>query len=266
MSRLKSPHEVALMRASGLLTWQAHQVAAQWVRPGVTTAEIDAAVETYIIAHGGKPLFKGQPGVVPFPATTCISVNAAVVHGIPDGYALREGDVVSVDIGCRLAGWCSDAATTYGVGNITPQNQALLRTTEDALRMALKLMRTAKRWSQVARQIDAYVQKSGFFVVKSVSGLSGHGIGRALWEAPQVPNYSTTSFERRDDFQMEPGLVIAVEPMVTQTSDQVRQLGDHWTIVSRDGLPSAHFEHTVAITPDGPLVLTAGPEGEGWAL
>ncbi len=266
MHGLKSARDMALMRASGLLTWQAHQVAAEWVRPGVTTAEIDAAVETFYLAHGAKPLFKGVPGVVPFPATACISVNAAVVHGIPGAYRLREGDVVSVDLGCRLNGWCSDAATTYAVGTITPRNQQLLQTTEEALRQALLLMRTAKRWSQVARQIDAFVQRAGFFVVKHVAGLTGHGIGRQLWEPPTVPNYTTPAFERSEDFILEPGLVIAVEPMVTQRSSAVQQLADHWTIASRDGLPSAHFEHTIAITADGPQVLTCGPDGQGWAL
>jgi methionyl aminopeptidase len=266
MLRLKSPRDIALMRASGLLTWQAHQVAAALVRPGVTTAEIDAAVEAFYLSHGATPLFKGVPGVVPFPATACISVNAAVVHGIPSGYRLREGDIVSIDLGCRLDGWCSDAATTYGVGTISPRNQQLLHTTEEALRCALKAMRTATRWSQVARQIEAFVRDNGFCVVKSTYGLSGHGIGRELWEDPSVPNSVSATFERQEDFPLKPGLVIAVEPMVTQTSSAVHQLADHWTIVSNDGLPSAHFEHTIAITHEGPQVLTCGPDGQGWAL
>jgi methionyl aminopeptidase len=261
----KSAEQIALMRTSGLITWEAHQIAAEWVRPGITTAEIDAAVESHIIARGAKPLFKGVPGVVPFPATTCISVNEAVVHGIPGKRALREGDIVSVDIGCRYKWWCSDAAQTHAVGQIDPRQQHLLRATEDALALALNMMKPEMKWSVVARAIDAYVRGQGLSIVRGEFGLTGHGIGRNLWEAPRVPNYTNRHFERHEDFILEPGIVIAVEPMVNQLSGEVRVTDDYWTVVTRDGLPSAHFEHTIAMTPDGPQILTSGPNGEGWA-
>ncbi len=262
----KSAAEIALMRTSGLITWEAHQLAAQWVRPGVSTAEIDAVVESHILARGAKPLFKGVAGVVPFPATTCISVNDAVVHGIPGPRTLRVGDIVSVDIGCRYQGWCSDAAQTHAVGAIAPRQQHLLRVTEEALALALGMMRPGVRWSTIAKAIDGYVRGQGLAIVRGDFGLTGHGIGRGLWEDPRVPNYSDRHFERDEDFTLEPGIVIAVEPMVNQASGEVRVTADHWTVVTRDGLPSAHFEHTIAMTATGPDILTSGPDGEGWAL
>lgn len=262
----KSARDIALMRTSGLITWEAHQLAAEWVRPGISTAEIDAVVESHILARGATPLFKGVPGVVPFPATTCISVNEAVVHGIPGRRTLREGDIVSIDIGCRYQGWCSDAAQTHAVGGIAARQQHLLHVTEAALTLALGMMQPGVRWSTVARAIDTYVRGEQLAVVRGDTGLTGHGIGRSLWEAPIVPNYTDRHFERAEDFTLVPGMVIAVEPMVNQLSGEVRVLEDHWTIVAQDGLPSAHFEHTIAITTDGIQVLTSGPHGEGWAL
>lgn len=262
----KTAEQIALMRTSGLITWEAHQLAAEWVRPGVSTAEIDAVVESHIVSRGAVPLFKGVPGVVPFPATACISVNEEVVHGIPGPRLLREGDIVSVDIGCRYKGWGSDAAQTHAVGKIASPQQHLLSATEEALALALRMMHPGVRWSTIARAIDGYVREQGLAIVRGDFGLTGHGIGRSLWEAPRVPNYTDRQFERDEDFVLEPGLVIAVEPMVNQTSGEVRVTADHWTIVARDGLPSAHFEHTIAVTETGVQVLTSGPKGEGWAI
>jgi methionyl aminopeptidase len=261
---LKSDKEIALMRRAGLLLWEAHQVAADLVRSGITTAEIDAAVEGYLLAHHAVPLFKGQRigDNMPFPATTCISVNEEVVHGIPGLRVLKEGDVVSVDLGCRLNGWCADAAVTHAVGVIGPQQQRLLGVTEEALRLAITLMGQRSRWSEVARELEQFITGAGFGVVK---GLAGHGIGRELWEPPQAPNFYSRDYERYGDFRLEPGIVVAVEPMVTQGRDRVRVLPDGWTIVTQDGLPAAHFEHTIAITRGGPQVLTAGPDGVAWA-
>jgi methionyl aminopeptidase len=261
----KSAEQLALMRTSGRITWEAHQIAAEMVRPGISTAEIDAFVESHILSRGAKPLFKGVPGVVPFPATTCISVNEAVVHGIPGARVLREGDIVSIDIGCRYRGWCSDAAQTHAVGAVAPRQQHLLHATEAALALALGMIRPGVRWSTVARAIDGYVRDEGLVLVRGQFGLTGHGIGRQLWEAPRVPNYTDRHFERNEDFTLEPGMVIAVEPMVNLASGEVRVTDDHWTVVTRDGLPSAHFEHTVAVTSDGVDVLTSGPNGERWA-
>ena len=260
---LKTKSEIAHMRQAGLAVWRAHQAAAPLVRPGATTAEIDAAVETALAAAGAAPLFKGVPGKVPFPAATCISINEEVVHGIPGSRRLREGDVVSVDIGARLAGWCGDAAVTYPVGSpeaLDPERARLLAVTEEALRMALSLLGVKRRWREVAREMEAFVRGAGFHVVES---LVGHGIGRNLWEPPEVPNSWTGN---RHDFEIRPGLTIAIEPMVNIGTKDVRMLDDGWTYVAADGRASAHFEHTVAIAHDGPRILTAGPDGEGWGL
>ena len=257
---LKTRSEIAHMRQAGLAVWRAHQAAAPLVRPGVTTAEFDAAVDAALAEAGAAPLFKGVPGKVPFPAATCISINEEVVHGIPGPRRLAAGDVVSIDIGARLAGWCGDAARTYPVGEVEPETARLLAVTEETLRIAISLLAVKQRWREVAREMESFVRGAGFAVVES---LVGHGIGRALWEAPEVPNGWTGG---RRDFDIRPGLVIAIEPMVNTRSKEVRLLDDGWTVVARDGRPSAHFEHTVAITRDGPHALTAGPDGEGWAL
>jgi len=260
---LKSDKEIAYMRQAGLLTWQAHQVAAELVRPGVTTAEIDAAVEKFIAEHRAIPLFKGVPGKVPFPAVACISVNDQIVHGIPGERRLKEGDIVSIDIGVKLNGWCGDAAVTYPVGKIDAKTQRLLDVTEGALHLAIELIPKYKRWSQVAKEIEAYIKDAHFSVLE---GLVGHGIGREMWEDPQVPNYFTRQYESFGDFELKPGVVIAVEPMVNMGSRKFKVLPDHWTIATLDGLPSAHFEHTIAITKKGLQVLTAGPDGQAWAV
>ncbi|WP_126554092.1 type I methionyl aminopeptidase [Dictyobacter kobayashii] len=263
---LKSDAEIALMRQAGLLTWQAHQVAAALIRPGITTAEINTAMEKFMLAQQAEPLFKGVPditGQVPFPAVACISINEQLVHGIPGPRALREGDVVSIDTGVRYQGWCGDAAVTHAVGQIDDTSRRLLEVTEGALRLAITLIPQRQYWSQVAREMEAYVTRAGFTVVE---GLVGHSIGREMWEMPQVPNYFSLPYQALGDFKLQPGVVIAVEPMVTMSSKRVRTLSDHWTMVAEDGRPSAHFEHTLAITQQGVQVLTAGPDGKAWAL
>ncbi|HBB73986.1 MAG TPA: type I methionyl aminopeptidase [Planctomycetaceae bacterium] len=256
MVTLRSPREIALMRRAGLVVWGAHQRAAALVRPGVTTAEIDAAVERFFVEHDAIPLFKGVPGKVPFPATCCISVNDEVVHGIPGSRVLLDGDVVSVDTGCSVGGWCGDAAVTHPVGTVAPRVQTLLDCTSGVLALAIQLMASRNRWSDVASEMAKYVRDHGFSVVEN---FVGHGIGRSMHEDPQVPNFCTPAFRRNHDFEIEPGLVIAVEPMVNMGSKKVRVLADHWTQSTVDGQPSAHFEHTVAITDAGPVVLTAPP-------
>ena len=256
---LKSPREIAAMRRAGLVVWEAHQIAAKMVRPGVTTAEIDAAVEAFFEKRGAVPLFKGVPGKVPFPAVTCISVNEAVVHGIPGPRALREGDIVSIDTGVRLDGWCADAAITHPVGEISPEARKLLEVTSGTLELAIREMGRCQLWSEVARQMETYVRDAGFSVVEC---FVGHGIGREMHEDPQVPNCVTGQWQRSGDFRLEPGLVIAVEPMVNIGTKKVKGLSDHWTQVTQDGKLSAHFEHTIAITESGPVPLT-GPPGPG---
>jgi methionyl aminopeptidase len=263
MQYLKTEKDIAKMRQAGLIVWGAHQVAASLVKPGVTTAEIDAAVEKFIDESGATPLFKGVPGKVPFPAVACISVNEQLVHGIPGSRRLKEGDIVSIDIGCRLNGWCGDAAVTHPVGKVEPKVQRLLDVTEGTLSLAIELIPKRKMWSQVAKELEAYVKDTGFSVVE---GLVGHSIGREMWESPQVPNYLTHQYEVLGDFELKPGVVIAVEPMVNMGTKQVKVLSDHWTIATADGKPSAHFEHTLAITKKGLQVLTAGPDGKAWAV
>jgi methionyl aminopeptidase len=207
------------------------------------------------------PLFKGVPGTVPFPATTCISINEEVVHGIPSSRKLVEGDIVSIDTGCKLNGWCGDAAVTFPVGRTSPEVRRLLDVTRNVLALAVHLMGQRKWWSEVAREMEIYVRKQGFTVVEDYVG---HGIGREMHEDPQVPNFVKREFKKKHDFRLVPGLVIAVEPMVNMGVKDVRALADQWTLVTTDGRPSAHFEHTVAITQTGPAILTAGPNGETW--
>jgi methionyl aminopeptidase len=254
---LRSAREIAAMRRAGLLVWAAHQLVKSLVRPGITTGEIDAAVEQFFAEKGAVPLFKGVPGKIPFPAVCCMSVNDEVVHGIPGRRVLLDGDVVSIDTGCKIGGWCGDSAVTYPVGEISPEVRRLLDCTSGVLDLAIQLMGSRSRWSDVASEMAKYVRDHGFSVVEN---FVGHGIGRKMHEDPQVPNFCTPAFRRNHDFELEPGLVIAVEPMVNMGSKKVRPLPDHWTQSTVDGKPSAHFEHTVAITDAGPLVLTAAPE------
>lgn len=245
-----------MMRKAGLVVWHAHQVVQSLLRPGVTTAEIDAAVEEFFRQNNAVPLFKGVPGRVPFPAVTCISLNEEVVHGIPGPRRLVEGDIVSIDTGCKLDGWCGDAAVTYAVRPVAPQAQRLLDVTRGTLDLAIELMGKRTFWGDVAAEMETYVKDHGFSVVES---FVGHGIGREMHEDPQVPNFVSDQLRRSGDFRLQPGLVIAVEPMVNVGTKKVRVRRDHWTQVTADGKLSAHFEHTVAVTESGPYVLTAGP-------
>ena len=247
------------MRRAGIVVWEAHQLAARLVKPGVTTAELNAAIEEHFRLKNAKPLFKGVPGKVPFPASACISVNDEVVHGIPGGRKLKEGDVVSIDTGCRLDGWCADSAYTHAVGKLAPEVQRLLDVTKQTLFLAIDRMSKYKRWSEVATDMGNFVRKAGFYVVEN---FVGHGIGRDMHEDPQVPNFATPQLKRSGDFWLETGLVIAIEPMVNMGTKKVKGLSDHWTQVTQDGSPSAHFEHTVAVTEKGTWILTTGPDGE----
>jgi methionyl aminopeptidase len=256
---IKSGRDIELLRQAGLLTWEAHQLAESMIRPGVTTAAINAAVDGLFNARHAIPLFKGVPGKVPFPAATCISINEEVVHGIPGPRKLAEGDIVSIDIGCKLNGWCGDAAATYPVGRLAPDIQRLLDVTRGVLDLSIELMGKRVWWSEVASEMERYVKRSGFSVVES---FVGHGIGREMHEDPQVPNFISDQLRRGGDFRLVPGLVIAVEPMVNMGTKRVRTRPDHWTQVTADGRPSAHFEHTVAVTSSGSYVLTAGPQHE----
>jgi methionyl aminopeptidase len=247
------------MRKAGLLVWQALQLAGSMVRAGVTTAEIDAAVEDFFEQNHAVPLFKGVPGRVPFPAVTCISINEEVVHGIPGPRRLIEGDIVSIDTGCKVNGWCGDSAVTFPVGRVRPEVQTLLDVTQGTLDLAIALMGKKSLWSEVAAEMEKFVKDHGFSVVES---FVGHGIGRQMHEDPQVPNYVNNHFRRNGDFRLVPGLILAVEPMVNMGGKEVQTGTDYWTQITADRRPSAHFEHTIAITKTGPCVLTASPNEE----
>lgn len=244
------------MRRAGLVVWEANHAARSLVRPGVRTADLDAAIEAVFARRGAHPLFKGVPGRIPFPAVSCISVNEQVVHGIPGSRVLRDGDIVSVDTGCRLAGWCADSAVTWPVGTIDTDARRLLEVTQAALDLAIRLMEPGRAWSEVARALQHLVESAGF---STVEAFAGHGIGKALHEEPSAPNHCNASTLARD-FKLQVGMVLAIEPMVNAGRKEVRCLGDHWTQVTVDGKWSAHFEHTIAITAAGPRILTGPPE------
>jgi len=245
------------MRRAGLAVWLAHQSAARLVRPGVTTAELNEAIRKTFAAYDAVPLFLNYPGPTPFPAESCISVNEELVHGIPGQRRLREGDAVSIDTGCRIAGWCGDAAYTHAIGMLAPVNQKLLDLTLATLNLAIEKMQTARRWSEVAMAMAANVEKSGFHVVTS---MVGHGIGREMHEVPQVPNYVDEEWLEEGDFELRPGIVLAIEPMVNVGTGELFCLEDGWTQIAADRSFAAHFEHTVAITRDGIRRLTGPPE------
>ena len=251
---LKSPREIGLMREAGKVVAKALRVCRQMAKPGTRTVEIDQAVEALYAAHGAIPLFKGYPGRVPFPAVTCISLNEQVVHGIPGQRVIRDGDLIKIDTACKLNGWCADAAVTLIVGEVRPEWRRLVKVGEEVLEIARVEMGRRKWWSEVAGLMQQHVERNGFHVVTQYVG---HGIGRIMHENPQVPNFDNRAERRKYDFRLEEGLVLAVEPMVNMGRPDVDTLRDHWTVVTRDGLPSAHVEHTLALTRGGVVVVTA---------
>ena len=259
MLTLRSAAEIDKMRTAGLYVWHALKIAGSMIRPGVTTGEIDAAVERFYKDFNAISLFKGYPGKVPFPAVTCISVNEEVVHGIPGPRVLVEGDIVGVDTGCKVAGWCADSAITFPVGKITEQKQRLLDVTRYTLEIAVLELGRCNVWSEVAGKMEKHAVNNGFGVVES---LVGHGIGREMHEDPQIPNYVSPETLKHSDFKLRPGLVLAVEPMVNVGTKDVRVKRDHWTMVTSDRKPSAHFEHTLALTKSGVRILTGPPEND----
>jgi len=255
---LKSPREIELIRAAGRVVVGVLQEMRRLVRPGLRTAELGAAADRIITAHGGEALFRGVkiPSVkIAFPAAVCVSVNEEVVHGIPGPRELKPGDIVSIDCGVRLRGYCGDSATTIPVGAVTPGVQKLLDVTSKSLDMALAEIRPGRRWSEIARVIQGYVEGNGFSVIRE---FVGHGIGREMHEDPKVPNY-TDREQLKSDFELRQGMVLAVEPMVAMGAPGVKS-GDStgWPQVTKDGRWSAHFEHTIAVTPMGVDILTDG--------
>jgi methionyl aminopeptidase len=254
---LKSARELTLMREAGKLVARALRLCREMAQPGTRTIEIDQAVEAYFARHGAIPLFKGYPGPkVPFPASTCISLNEQVVHGIPGSRVIREGDLLKIDTACKLNGWCADAAITVMVGEVRPERRRLVQVAEEVLQIAITEMGRRSRWSEVAALMQRHAECSGFSVVQQYVG---HGIGRVMHENPQVPNFVSRDM-RKHDFRLEEGLVLAVEPMVNMGRAETRMLPDHWTVVTKDGLPSVHVEHTLALTRQGVQVITAPDE------
>lgn len=247
------------MREAGKVVAEALRLARAMCRPGLRTIEIDRAIEDHYARHGAIPLFKGYPGQkekVPFPAVTCISINEQIVHGIPGPREIRDGDLVKLDTACKLNGWCGDAAITVMVGNVRPERRRLVQVAQEVLQIAIDEMGRRRWWSEVAARMQKHAQDAGFSVVQQYVG---HGIGRIMHENPQVPNFVSRDM-RKHDFRLEEGLVLAIEPMVNMGRSDVRVLPDSWTVVTKDGLPSVHVEHTVAITRGGVQILTADPE------
>ena len=248
------------MRRAGLIVWEAHQAAARILKPGVTTDELNLEFRKTFQRYGATPLFLNYgPEEHPYPAETCISINEEIVHGIPSERRIQDGDIVSLDTGCKIDNWCGDAAITHAVGDINAQTKKLLQVTHDTLNLAIRLMESKKMWSEIAIEMAEFVEGHGFSVVKE---LTGHGIGQELHEPPQVPNYWSDEFGPNDDFEIRPGCVIACEPMVNTGLEDIECLDDQWTTVTIDGKRSAHFEHTIAITKEGPVRLTQAPTSD----
>lgn len=249
----KTPAEIEKMAAAGEILVQALQLLERRIRPGVRTEELDAAAERFIRSHGATPTFKGFRG---FPGSICASPNAMVVHGIPGRYRLDQGDIISIDVGVTLDGWVADAARTFPVGEIGRVEQNLLRATREALFAGVEQCRAGNRMGDVSHAIERVVEGAGLSVVRS---LVGHGVGRSMHEDPQVPNYGRPGKGPR----LEEGMVLAIEPMTTAGRPAVRVGGDGWGVFSQDDSPAAHFEFTVAITAEGPRVLTPWHLQEG---
>lgn len=231
---------------AGKVAAKAHKAVEELIKPGINCLEIEKKVGKIIAEADMKPAFKGYKG---YPAVTCISVNSVVVHGIPESRVLLEGDIVSVDLGVSCAGWLVDTAQTYKVGKVDPRIDKLLQITELALEKAIEKCRIGNRVGDIASVVQNTVESAGFHVVKE---LTGHGVGRELQEKPSIPNFGVS----HTGSVLKEGMVIAVEPITTLEPASVRLAEDNWTIYSQPAVPSAHFEHTVAITSDGPIVLT----------
>ena len=252
--QIKSEPEIARMREAGLVVGRTLERLRTAVAPGVTTAELDALAEETIRGEGAVPSFKGYHG---FPATICASVNDEIVHGIPSRRVLREGDLVSLDCGAIVAGWHGDAAVTVGVGEVAPELVELMRICERAMWSGIAAALAGGRLTDISAAVESSARAAGDYGV--VEEYVGHGIGTQMHMEPQVPNYGKPGRGPR----LEPGMALAIEPMVNLGSRHTRLLEDGWTVVTQDGRPSAHFEHTVAITARGPWVLTALDGGQG---
>jgi methionyl aminopeptidase len=246
MISIKSSRDLALMREACVISARALKLGGEAVQPGVTTGEIDRIIRQYIESMGAKPNFLGYGG---FPASACISVNATVIHGIPGRYVIKEGDIVSIDCGAAINGFNGDNAATFAAGKVSAEAQALMDATRESLYEGIKAAQAGNRVGDIGAAVQRYVEMRGYSVVRQ---FVGHGVGTNLHEDPSVPNFGTPGRGQR----LLPGMTLAIEPMINMGGPEVRILKDGWTTVTQDGKLSAHFEHTVAITKDGPVILT----------
>lgn len=244
---LKSRKEIEYMREAGKIVANVHEVLRNAIKPGITTGELDEIAEREIRKYGAEPAFKGYNG---FPGSICASINEEVVHGIPGLKMLKDGDIISVDIGAIYNGYYGDAAKTHPVGKASEEAERLIAVTRQSFYEGLQLCREGNRLSDVSHAIQSYVEKHGFSVVRD---FVGHGIGKNMHEDPQIPNYGLPGKGPR----LTEGMILAIEPMVNAGSYHVKTLADNWTVITADGKLSAHYEHTVAITKDEPILLTA---------
>jgi methionyl aminopeptidase len=242
----KSEREIEIMRKAGSIVAQTHALLAEKVTPGITTGELDKIAEEFILSKGGKPAFKGYQG---FPSTLCVAVNEEVVHGFPGNRVLEEGDIIGMDLGVLIDGFYGDSAYTLAVGEISDQAQKLLKVTEESLHQGIEQALEGNRLSDISHAVQKYVEARGYSVVRR---FVGHGVGRSLHEDPQIPNFGPAGRGPR----LKEGMVLAIEPMINVGTHKVKILDDGWTVITADKELSAHFEHTVAITKDGPRILT----------
>lgn len=252
---IKSKDELNLMRDAGVINAEALKAAAEACVPGATTHDVNAAAERVHHHYGVTSPFRGVPGPIPFPANTCTSVNQVLVHGIPSKkHVLKEGDIISVDCGTMLKGYVADSAFTIGIGKISDEARALLEVTETSLYEGIQRMRVGYHTGDVSAAIQAYAEERGYFLTKQYTG---HGVGRRMWEAPQVPNYGIAG----QGVRLKAGIVIAIEPMVLIGTEKTKVLSDGWAVASADNSLTAHFEHSIAVTEEGPRVLTLLSDG-----
>jgi methionyl aminopeptidase len=242
----KTPEEIEAMAASGAVLARCLEMLRAKARPGVTTGDLDEAAERFIRSQGGEPAFKGYRG---FPGSICASPNSMIVHGIPGDFKLGRGDILSIDVGVVLDGWVSDAAVTIPIGPVSPIATRLMATTREALFAAIEHVRPGNHLGDISHAVQQRVEQDGFSVVRA---LVGHGVGREMHEDPQIPNYGTPGTGP----ELEEGMVLAIEPMVNAGDEPIRMGSDNWSVFSLDGSLAAHFEHTVAVTKEGPRILT----------
>lgn len=246
---LKTPDEIQIMREANKIVAETHNFVAGLIEPGITTWELDRRAEEFARSKGAEPAFKGYHG---FPGSLCVSVNEQVVHGIPSkSVALKNGDIVSIDFGVEYKGFYGDAAVTLPVGEISPRKKNLLKVTRESLYKGIEKAVVGNRVNDISKAVQHHVEKHGYSVVRQ---FVGHGIGASLHEGPEIPNYGRDEATPR----LLAGMVLAIEPMVNLGGYEVRVLQDDWTVVTTDRSPSAHFEHSIAVTEDGPFILSAG--------